>query len=116
MKSAYARSNSNHPDCETCCRRQCRTSALLKGEDSARHQETNSDNGEQQTQPSGHLLMHRIPALMVAMGLEAPPSQNQISAGRAAQITPELADPLGSLEVGEHEDVEQPPGPPLVPS
>ena len=40
-------------------------------------------------------------------GLGGASFKELISAGRAVRITPELADPVGSLEVGEHEDVEQ---------
>jgi hypothetical protein len=42
------------------------------------------------------------------LGASDPPrSDHEVGEGAALQVTPELADPLGALEVGEHQDVEQ---------
>jgi hypothetical protein len=35
------------------------------------------------------------------------PVDQEFSEGAALRVAPELADPIGSLEVGQHEDVEQ---------
>jgi hypothetical protein len=48
-----------------------------------------------------HLNQHR-PERRVLLAVD-----QQLGEGAALRVAPELSDPVGSLEVGEHQDVEQ---------